>query len=107
MELMAAKANAHLLRGLNFLPGLEQIEEMTYSAYRHPVDAVVQTFTALGVWGHPHSWFDVLLSAPVVVARGPIAVRLAKQAVLAAFEMTLEEGLEMERKNFFLLGEGY
>src|SRR5438477_12857784 len=36
-------------------------------------------------------------------ARGPIALRLAKQAVLASFETTLEEGLEMERKNFFLL----
>jgi FAD/FMN-containing dehydrogenase len=59
--------NAHLLRGLNFLPGLEQIEEMTYSAYRNRVDAVVQAFTALGVWGHPHSWFDVLLPTPVVV----------------------------------------
>ena len=33
----------------------------------------------------------------------PIAVRLAKQAVLASFETTLEEDLEMERKNFFLL----
>ena len=41
--------------------------------------------------------------AKEVAACGPIAVRLAKQAVLAAFETTLEEGLEMERKNFFLL----
>jgi len=41
--------------------------------------------------------------AKEVAARGPIAVRLAKQAVLASFETTLEEGLEMERKNFLLL----
>jgi len=41
--------------------------------------------------------------AKEVTARGPIALRLAKQAVLASFETTLEEGLEMERKNFFLL----
>jgi enoyl-CoA hydratase len=41
--------------------------------------------------------------AKEVAARSPIAVRLAKQSVLAAFETTLEEGLEMERKNFFLL----
>src|SRR5215471_13549441 len=41
--------------------------------------------------------------AKEVAARGPIAVRLAKQAVLASFETTLEEGLEMEHKNFFLL----
>lgn len=41
--------------------------------------------------------------AKEVAARGPIAVRLAKQAVLAAFETTLEAGLEVERKNFCLL----
>jgi enoyl-CoA hydratase len=41
--------------------------------------------------------------AKEVAARGPIAVRLAKQAVLAAFETTLEEGLEIERKHFLLL----
>jgi enoyl-CoA hydratase len=41
--------------------------------------------------------------AKEVTAHGPIALRLAKQAVLASFETTLEEGLEMERKNFFLL----
>ncbi len=41
--------------------------------------------------------------AKEVTARAPIALRLAKQAVLASFETTLEEGLEMERKNFFLL----
>ena len=41
--------------------------------------------------------------AKEVASRAPIAVRLAKDAVLAAFETSLEEGLEMERKNFFLL----
>src|SRR5213596_1809116 len=41
--------------------------------------------------------------AKEVASRGHIAVRLAKQAVLASFETTLEEGLEMEHKNFFLL----
>jgi enoyl-CoA hydratase len=41
--------------------------------------------------------------AKEVAALGPIAVRLAKEAVLAAFETTLEEGLEIERKNFLLL----
>ena len=41
--------------------------------------------------------------AKEVAARAPIALRLAKEAVQAAFETSLEEGLEMERKNFFLL----
>jgi enoyl-CoA hydratase len=41
--------------------------------------------------------------AKTVAEQAPIAVRLAKEAVNAAFETTLEEGLEIERKNFFLL----
>ena len=41
--------------------------------------------------------------AKVVAAQAPIATRLAKDAVLAAFETTLEQGLAIERKNFFLL----
>ena len=36
-------------------------------------------------------------------AQPPIATRLAKESVLAAFETSLEEGLALERKNFFLL----
>jgi enoyl-CoA hydratase len=38
-----------------------------------------------------------------IASKGPIAVRLAKESVQAAFETSLEEGLEHERKNFFLL----
>ena len=41
--------------------------------------------------------------AKILAAQPPIAVRLAKQAVSGAFETPLEEGLEIERKNFFLL----
>lgn len=41
--------------------------------------------------------------AQTVAAQAPIAAQLAKEAVLAAFETSLEEGLEIERKNFFLL----
>jgi enoyl-CoA hydratase len=41
--------------------------------------------------------------AKTVAAQAPVAVRLAKAAVNAAFETTLEQGLEIERKNFFLL----
>ncbi len=41
--------------------------------------------------------------AKSVAAQAPVAVRLAKEAVNAAFETTLAEGLEIERKNFFLL----
>lgn len=38
-----------------------------------------------------------------VAARPPIAVMLGKDAVLKAFDTTLEAGLDAERKNFFLL----
>src|SRR5579875_1738204 len=41
--------------------------------------------------------------AKTVAAQAPIAVRLAKEAVQAAFETSLTEGLELERRNFFLL----
>lgn len=41
--------------------------------------------------------------AKQIATRAPLALRLAKDAVLAAFETTLEEGLDIERKNFFLL----
>lgn len=46
---------------------------------------------------------EAIKLAKVVATRAPIAVRLAKDAVLAASETTLEQGLAIERKNFFLL----
>ncbi len=38
-----------------------------------------------------------------LASKAPIALRLAKEAVQAAFETSLSQGLEVERKNFFLL----
>ncbi len=46
---------------------------------------------------------EALKLAKVVAAKAPIAVQLGKEAVQAAFETSLEEGLDHERKNFFLL----
>jgi enoyl-CoA hydratase len=46
---------------------------------------------------------EALKLAKTVATQAPVAVRLAKESVLAAFETSLEEGLEIERKNFFLL----
>ena len=46
---------------------------------------------------------EAIKLAKEVAERAPIAARLAKDAVLAAFETPLEEGLELERRNFFLL----
>jgi enoyl-CoA hydratase len=41
--------------------------------------------------------------ARTIAAKPPMAVRLAKEAILKAFDTTLESGLEYERKNFYLL----
>lgn len=38
-----------------------------------------------------------------IAVKPPIAVRLAKEAVLTAFEVSLEAGLEFERQAFYLL----
>jgi len=46
---------------------------------------------------------EAIKLAKTVASQAPIAVRLAKEAIQAAFETSLEEGLDIERKNFFLL----
>jgi enoyl-CoA hydratase len=38
-----------------------------------------------------------------IALQSPIAIRLAKESVLKAYESSLSEGLEFERKNFYLL----
>jgi len=38
-----------------------------------------------------------------IASKPPLAVRLAKEAVLKSFDTTVEAGLEFERKNFYLL----
>ena len=38
-----------------------------------------------------------------IAAKPPLAVRLAREAVLKSFDTTIEGGLEFERKNFYLL----
>ncbi len=38
-----------------------------------------------------------------IASKPPVAVRLAKEAVLRSFDTTIEGGLEFERKNFYML----
>ena len=40
--------------------------------------------------------------AKLIAAKSPIAVKLAKESIVKAFETTLDEGLQFERKNFYL-----
>ncbi len=54
---------------------------------------------------------DVYLSEAVKLAKevasmSPVAVKLAKEAVLESFNTSLDEGLVLERKNFYLLFAG-
>jgi len=41
--------------------------------------------------------------AKEIASKPPVAVKLAKEAVLKSFDTTIEGGLEFERKNFYLL----
>jgi enoyl-CoA hydratase len=46
---------------------------------------------------------SALAFAEEIASRAPIAVRMAKDAVNAAFETTLSEGLAVEKRNFYQL----
>jgi enoyl-CoA hydratase len=42
-------------------------------------------------------------TASLIASKPPMALKLAKESVLKAFDTTIETGLEFERKNFYLL----
>jgi enoyl-CoA hydratase len=46
---------------------------------------------------------EAVKMAREVAQQSPLAIRLAKEAVLKAYDSPLSEGLEFERKNFYLL----
>ncbi len=46
---------------------------------------------------------DAMTLAREIASKSPMAVRFAKEAVLKAFEGTLSEGLDYERKMFYML----
>ncbi len=50
--------NDHLLQGLSFMPGMEQVEDMSYFAFSHRVAMQVGGLKAMGGWDLPHPWFD-------------------------------------------------
>jgi enoyl-CoA hydratase len=45
---------------------------------------------------------ETLELAKIISDRAPVAVRLAKEAVNKSFEMTLKDGMDFERRNFYL-----
>jgi enoyl-CoA hydratase len=46
---------------------------------------------------------EAIKLAAEIASMAPVAVQLAKQAVLKSYELSLEEGLHFERRNFYLL----
>ncbi|HEY0273603.1 MAG TPA: enoyl-CoA hydratase-related protein [Chitinophaga sp.] len=46
---------------------------------------------------------EAIRLAATIAAMSPLAVKMAKEAVLKSFDTTLDEGLQFERKNFYLL----
>ncbi|KAB2862589.1 MAG: enoyl-CoA hydratase, partial [Anaerolineae bacterium] len=52
----------------------------------------------------PETYLDEALTlARDIAARAPVAVRLARESVNAAFELPLSEGIRLERRNFYFL----
>jgi enoyl-CoA hydratase len=55
----------------------------------------------------PELYLDEALAlAEQVASMSPLAVQMAKEAVLKAFDVPLSEGLQFERKNFYMLFAG-
>lgn len=50
-----------------------------------------------------HFFTEAVKVAHAIASKGPIALRFAKEGVLKAFETPLSEGLEYERKLFYML----
>jgi enoyl-CoA hydratase len=46
---------------------------------------------------------EAMAWAREIASKPPIAVRMAKEAILQSFDTTIADGLEFERKNFYLL----
>jgi len=46
---------------------------------------------------------DAINLALTISSKAPLAVQLAKESILKAFDTTIESGIEFERKNFYLL----
>ena len=50
-----------------------------------------------------HCFSEALAIARTMATKGPIALRLAKEAVLKAFDSSLDDGVAYERKLFYML----
>jgi enoyl-CoA hydratase len=100
---------------LGVIPGAGGTQRLTHALGKYKTMEMVLTgnpfsaeeMAAAGLVNHvypPEQLMDEAKKlAKQIAAKAPIAVRLAKDAVLRAFDAPLEEGLAHEKRNFALL----
>lgn len=57
----AGELPAHPTEGLNFIPGSQQVEEMTYFEYTDLVVKLIDALNEAGLGGFPHPWLDLFV----------------------------------------------
>jgi enoyl-CoA hydratase/carnithine racemase len=83
--------------------GKQAAMELVLTGRRIPAEEAHRLGIVNKVASAPAHWLDEAIElAQVIARRPPLAVRLAKQAVLAADETPLGAGLEQERRGFEL-----
>ena len=100
---------------LGVIPGAGGTQRLTRAVGKYKAMQMVLTGSLLSAeeakqWGLvvnvvPNEYLveEAKTLAKFIAAKPPLAVRLAKEAVLKSFDTTMEGGLEFERKNFYML----
>ncbi len=100
---------------LGVIPGAGGTQRLTRAVGKYKAMQMVLTGALLSAeeakqWGLvvnvvPNEYLveEARTLAKSIAAKPPLAVRLAKEAVLKSFDTTMEGGLEFERKNFYML----
>jgi cytokinin dehydrogenase len=57
----AAELPANPTQGLNFIPGSQQTEDLTYFEYTDLVVKLIDSLNAAGLGGFPHPWLDLFV----------------------------------------------
>src|SRR5262245_21451352 len=83
--------------------GTAKALEMILTGARISADEAAQCRLVSRVVGRELALPEALALGAEIAAQQPLAAMAAKEAVNRAFELSLEAGLEFERRNFFLL----